>query len=200
LWVIIVLASLILVIILLLCVPFDFIVHIDTEARPRLSMNLKWFFGLVNKKIEKGRKRPGKAKKTRPEKKLKSPIDKKFFFKVLKIKGLFTQVKRLLKDSAFCIKIKELAINLTICPDNAADTGVLFALATPLRIFTDSFYPCKINISPVFESDSIIRGDFSGALRLQPIRLMIPTAKFFFSLPVLRLLGTFITSKWKKEK
>jgi hypothetical protein len=200
LWVIISLAGLILIIVLLLCVPFDFTVYADTESRPRVRINLKWFFGLVNIRFEKSKKTTEKTKETGPSKKKRKPFDKQFLFKTLKIKGLFTSIKRLLKDSASSIKIKELTVNLTVCPDNAADTGILFALTVLLRIFTDSFYPLKLNIYPVFESDSIILASITGAVRFQPVRTIKPVTTFIFSGPVLHLLYIFIKSKWEKRK
>jgi hypothetical protein len=200
LWVIISLAGLILIIVLLLCVPFDFTVYADTKSRPRVRAHLKWFFGLVNIRFKKSKGTARKTKVTGPPKKKKKPFDKQLLFKILKIKGLFTSVKRLLKDFASSIKIKELTVNLTVCPDNAADTGILFALTVPLRMFTNSFYPLKLNIDPVFESESIIIANATGVVRFQPVRTLKPVIVFIFSGPVMRLFYIFIKSKWKIRK
>ena len=197
-WVLISLASLIVIIILLLCVPFDFVVHVNTESRPLLKMNLTWFFGLFKKRIEKSKKPPKKTKESVQATKSKRPADIQLFLKILKIKGLVTQVTRLLKGSVSRIRIKELAVDLTICPDDAADTGILFAYTTPLRIFEDTLYPFKVNINPVFEADTPFTGELRGVVRLQPVRLINPVTKFIFSGPVMRLIYVFITNKWKK--
>ena len=93
-WVAISLVSLILVIILILCVPLDFVFYIDTRARPRVKLSFVWFFGLVDKEIKKRKKEsPEKEDRAKPVKKSKSRINRQLFFRIIKIKGLFKQLK-----------------------------------------------------------------------------------------------------------
>jgi hypothetical protein len=201
LWVAISLVSLILVIILMLCVPLDFVFCIDTKARPRMKLSFIWFFGLIDKEIKKRKKKsPEKEDRVKPVKKSKSRIDWQLILRIIKIKGLFRQFKQFIKDLLSCFKIKELIVDFKIHPDDPADTGILYALALPFNSLTDPRSPYRINIWPSFEPDIMFDGKLAGTIRLQPVKLFKPFAQFVFSIPIARLLYTFISYKWKKEK
>ena len=200
-WVAISLASLILVIILVLCVPFHFVFHIDTRARPRVKLSFVWFFGLIDKDIRKRKKEPpGKKEKAKPTKKSKSRIDRQLISKIIRIRGLFEQIKKFIKDLFSCFNLRELIVDLIVHPDDPADTGILYALALPLNNLMDFGSSYRVNIWPSFESDTMFEGTISGSVKLQPVKLFKPFARFVFSMPAARLLNTFISNKWKKEK
>ena len=200
-WVAISLVSLILVIILILCVPLDFVFHIDTRARPRLKLSFVWFFGLVDKEISKKKKKPPeKEDRAKPVKKSKSRIDRQMIFKIIRIEGLFKQLKQFIKDMFSCFNLRELVVDCEIHPDDPADTGILYALALSFNGLTDYCSPHRIHIWPSFESNALLDGTIAGSIRLQPIKLCKPVARFVFSMPIARLLYTFVRSKWKKEK
>jgi hypothetical protein len=201
LWVAISLVSLILVIILILCVPLDFVFCIDTKTRPRVKLSFVWFFGLIDKEIKKRKKKsPEKEDKVKPVKKSKSRMDRQLIFRIIKIKGLFRQLKQFIKDLIPCFKLKEFIIDFKFCPEDPADMGILYALALSFNSLTDSRSPYRINIWPTFEPDIMFDGKLAGTIRLQPVKLFKPVARFVFSIPIARLLYTFISSKWKKEK
>ena len=198
-WVAISLASLILVIILVLCVPLDFVFRIDTRSRPRTKLSFVWFFGLVDKDIRKRKKEPPeKEDRAKPAKKPKSRIDRQLFFKIVRIKGLFKQFKQFIKDVFSCFNLKELIVDCRVHPDDPADTGILYALALPFNNLTDPCSSYRINIWPSFEPDTLFEGTITGSIRLQPVKLFKPLARLVFSMPAARLLYTFISNKWKK--
>ena len=61
-WVIVTLSSLAAFIILVLCVPLDITLHIDTSDKPRSRMRLVWLFALVSKEIRKVQKKSGEKR------------------------------------------------------------------------------------------------------------------------------------------
>ena len=67
-WAIIILASLIILFILILSIPLDFIFDINTRKSPRFSIRLSWLFGLVDTDLKKTKSKPEQAKKTIEEK------------------------------------------------------------------------------------------------------------------------------------
>ena len=200
-WVAISLASLILVIILVLCVPVDFVFRVDTRSRPRVKLRFVWFFGLVGKEIgKKKEKPPEKEERVKPVKRSKSRMNRQLILDITRTEGLFKQIKQFIKDLFSCLNLKEFIVDLIVHPDNPADTGILYALALPFNNLSDSRSSYRINIWPSFESDTIFKGNIVGSARIQPVKLFKPFARLVFSMPAVRLVYTFVSNKWKKEK
>jgi hypothetical protein len=197
LWVAISLASFILVIILILCVPLNLVFHIDTRARPRTKLSIVWFFGLVDKNIRK--KTPEKKDKVKPAKESKGRIDRQLVSNIVRIKGLYEQIKQFIRDLFSCFNLRELFVDLIVHPDDPADTGILYALALPLNNLMGSSPSYRINIWPSFDSDTTFEGTIAGSMKLHPVKLFKPLTRFVFSMPAARLIYTFVSNKWKKE-
>ena len=68
-WVIITLASLVVLIALVLSVPVDLGLHVDVYGRPKFGMRFAWLFGLVSKEITGEEKKPEEKKPEEPKKK-----------------------------------------------------------------------------------------------------------------------------------
>jgi hypothetical protein len=199
LWVGITLASLALLIILVLSVPLDGVLHVDIYGRPKFSVRLAWFFGLLSKKVEKREKKPEEAAgapegKPRPTKKMRASD----IFRIMRTRGLLKQFITLLKEILPCFRIEKIEANLTVGFDNPADTGLLFAFIGPAMLFFQPAPPHQIRVQPSF--DPVCQGYLSGTLRLQPIQLVPPLVKFTFSLPTIRAIKTLILTKWKRRQ
>ncbi|MFQ5787179.1 MAG: hypothetical protein ACE5H1_04290, partial [Thermodesulfobacteriota bacterium] len=53
-----------------------------------------------------------------------------------------------------------------------------------------------IKVMPSFEDETVIKGYFHGTLRLRPIQLIPPFARFVFSLPTIKALKVLALTKW----
>jgi hypothetical protein len=199
LWAIIILASLIILFILALSVPLDFVFDINTNKSPRFSFRLLWFFGLVDTDLKKPKSKPEQKKKAIGKKPKKRRGPKAgAIYRILQIDKLFSHVVRLLRGILNSFNIKELSANIRVGFDNPADTGWLFAVAAPTN-FLFSYLPYDINFQPSFNNETILEGNLSGDIRLKPLKLISPIAGFVFSLQSIRILKILI-SEWKRKK
>ena len=196
-WVIVALASLIVAAILVFCIPLDTVLYVDVYGRPKFQIKLAWFFGLLNKEVTTGKEKSGKEKRVA---KGKRKANIRAIFQILRTRGLLKQLKRLLKDIFKNLKIRDLRVNSRIGLDDPADTGLLFALIGPATFFLGSSRVHEIKVEPSFEDRVIIEGYLSGALRLIPIRMVVPLLRFAFSLPVIRIFKKLAVAKWKRTK
>ena len=200
-WVIATLAGLLGLVILVLCVPLDATLSIDTSAKPTFRLRMAWFFGLISKELRREKKKPEEKKKVVEEKrKKKRKFEFRKILKILRTKGLLKQVRNLVRSILGQLRIKELAVNLKLGLEDPADTGLVFALIGPATSFLNFPSQYQINVQPSFYGEDVFEGSLRGVLRLQPIRLTGPLLRFAFSLATLRLLKTLISSKWKRKK
>ena len=88
-WVIITLAGLAGLIILVLCVPLDATLNLDTSRSPKFRVRLVWLFGLISKQLSREKKKPREKKEvTKEKRKKKRRIEFKNILKILRTKGL----------------------------------------------------------------------------------------------------------------
>ena len=200
-WVIAALAGLAVLTILVLCVPLDAVLNMDTSGRPKFRLRLVWFFGLISREISRKKKRPEEEKEITKEKpKKKRRIGFNTILKILRIKGLLRQLKGLVRDALGQLKIRELGVNLKLGLDNPADTGFLFALIGSTTPFLNLPSQYQIRVQPSFYDEAAFEGYLRGALRLQPIKIVKPLIRFVFSLAVFRVVKILVLSKWKRKK
>ena len=200
-WVIIVLASLVVILALVLCIPLDMVLHADVYGRPRFSMRLTWLFGLVSKEITRGKKPEKKKEVVKERRKLREGRrGAGAIFQILRTRGLLKQLKGLLKDILSCSKIRELAADLSLGLGNPTDTGLLFAFIGPANLFLNSYFPCQIRVQPSFEDEATFKGYSYGVARLRPVQLVIPSLRFVFSLAAMRAVKRMVLTKWKRKK
>ena len=201
-WVIAALASLAVLIILVLCVPLNIAFRLDVDGRPRFRMRLVWLFGLVSKEITKAKKKPEEESRVTEGKRKprKRKIKARTILEILRTRGLLKQLKRLLKDILRRLKIRDLAADITVGLGDPADTGLLFALIGPATFFLGSSRIHDIRVQPSFEDEAVFKGYLSGAVRLLPIQLVIPSLRFVFSLATIRVVKTLVVSKWRRKK
>ncbi len=190
-WVVTVLASLVLLIVIALCVPLNFVFQVEVHGNLKLSMRLDWLFGLIGKEIPTTR--PGRNLQKHPG----NRIGLRTLFRILQIKGLFSQLKDWLKATFGCLKLQDLRGDFTIGLDDPADTGFLFAVISPIMPFLRGSRFSEIRVRPSFEDEAVCEGYLRGTVRLIPIQLVPPFLKFMFSLPTLRAIKTLVSGRSK---
>lgn len=197
-----VIVCLIVAFILLLCVPLDLKFVWDSLQKPPGRFRLKWFFGALGRDIQKGAPKPErkeKAKKERAGGATKNLNGIRDFIEIVRIKGLFRQLARLIKDLFKQIKLKNFTGSIRVGLGDPADTGFLFAIVNSALPFLDNLAN-KASVQPVFEGDSIFEAHLKGMVRLQPIKFTLPFARFIFSPVGIKLVRTFISMGWKRRK
>ena len=199
-WVLIALASLVAVIILVLCVPLDMVFNVEVYGRLRFRMRLAWLFGMVDKEIKKGKKKPEEKKMVvAGKRKRRMRISARTIIRILRIKGLPRQFIEFLKDLLGQFRIRNIRADFRLGLDDPADTGILFSLLSPAELFLDSFLPCRIRVHPSLYGEAVFEGCLCGTVRLRPIQVVKPFIGFIFSLPTIRTIKLLVLSKWKKK-
>jgi hypothetical protein len=201
LWVIAVLVSLIVLVTLFLCIPLELVFRSNTGERPKFSLKLVWFFGLVTRELRHTKKKPEGKGIIQYESKPSDWIQRlRVTFDILQTKGLLKQLIRFIKGNIRRIKVREFAANLKIGLDNPADTGLLFAFMAPVNLAVSYFLPYQVKIEPSFSGEFPITGYLYGTARLWPIQLAASLLGFAFSLPTLRATKKLVLHKWKRKR
>lgn len=168
-----------------LWIPVDVTARLEADGAPRFGVRLRWLFGLVTRELtarrmprEKIEEEPAKAERRKPGlrrgwKGIRSLLS------LLRTKGLLSRLVRLVKEFFHCFRVNELRIDLRVGLDNPADTGLLFAVIAPVN-FIPASRNRQVRVQPAFE-DAALEGYAYGTLRLRPIRLVPPLAKFTLS-------------------
>jgi len=188
--VLVALACLFALILILLCIPVDILLRIERYEKIKFSIHFGWLFGLINKELKQAERKSHKKE------------ERKFSFDMLKelpIKGLFKQIRRLLEDISGRFSIRKINMDVTAGFDDPADTGYLCAAVYPVLTFYSS-ENCNINFNASFEGKGILQGYAEGALRLLPIRFIVPLLRFIFSGAVFKTLRIMMAQRWKKKK
>lgn len=199
-WIIATLGGLAGLIILVLCVPLDATLNVDSSGKPKFRARLEWLFGLLSKELGRAKKKPEEKKVVTGEKrKKKRRMGFGTILKILRTKGLPRQIKNLVRDVLGQLKIRELAVNLRLGLDNPADTGFLFALIGATTPFLRLPSQYQITVQPSFDK-AVFEGFSYGHVRLRPIKLVGPFIRFVFSLAALRVVKILVLSKWRGKK
>ena len=201
-WVAVFIASLVALVIFVLCVPVGLALRMDASGRPRFSVRLAWFFGLVSTELKEEKKK-AKVEERKAEGKKEREHGKgnaRLVFEALRTRGLLKRLFRLLRDILSRLKFKELGGDLRVGLDNPADTGLLFAFVTPTSLLLNSSSLYDIRVQPSFAEGAVFEGYLYGAVRVWPIQLIPPLTGFVFSLPVVRAVKAVVVTKWKRRK
>ena len=187
-------------IVLILCVPLETVLSLEVYGKPRFRMRMVWLFGLVGKDIKRGKKKTEEKKKeVEGKQKRRRRISARTIFKILRIKGLLRQLRVLLKDLLRTFRIRDLGADFKVGLGNPADTGFLFNFIGPINFFLSSLFPFPVRVQPSFAGGAGLEGYLHGAVRLQPIQLVMPFLRFTFSLPAIRVIKLLVVSKWKRK-
>lgn len=201
-WVVAALASLVFLIILVLCIPVDMSFHLEAYGKPKFKMKMVWLFGLVNKELGRKKKESDGEENTtesRP-KRTKRTIKAKTILQIMKTKGFLRSLVNLLKNIFSHLRIKDFSANFRVGLDDPADTGILFATIGAATSVLSSLGYHQIRVEPSFEDEVVFEGDLCGTIRLSPIQLAPPFMRFVFSLSTIRVLKLLFLTKWKRKK
>jgi hypothetical protein len=202
LWALAALGGLIALVVLLLCVPFDLELQAEVHASPKYRVRWAWFFGLLSREIQTGKKGAGKiaARPTGKGSTLSEQIRRlKAMIRLLRTKGLLRQIKILLVDTRHKIRVRRLEADLTIGLDDPSETFWLFAIAQPVNLILRRYWPHHIRLTPSF-AEPIFDGHVVGAVRVFPILLAPPAIRFIFSPPAFRMLKMAVWNRWKRGR
>jgi hypothetical protein len=198
LWIVAAFVCLLLFILLILCIPFDLFFSITINENPAYRLRLLWLFGLLDRELRKTERKPKKKQRVaETTKKPKHRIDASTVYRILRTRGLWAQLKRLVTGIYKSLDIKELTAYLKVGLENPADTGLLFAIAGPAN-FLLSLLPYRITIYPSFEGDIVFEAHAQGITRLHPIMVLVALLKFLFSSPAMYITRIFVVSRWKR--
>ena len=198
-WGIAVLAALAALLVLALYVPRDLAFHGSTRDKPRFGARFSWFFGLVNKDIEKGKARSVRKKKAKAKRRRRAG-DGRVFLDIIRTRGLLKQVVVLVKSILGCIHIRDTVLDLKIGLEDPADTGLFFSFAGPIAAFMNLYTTHIITLQPSTGDGITFECYTQGKARLRPIELVPPLLKFIFSAAFFRAAGIVIIRRWKRKK
>jgi hypothetical protein len=200
LWFIIGLVSLAVLIILLLCIPVELVFRASTEGRPKFSLRLILFFGLLNKDLRPTAHRSEERETVRGKQGSNWWQRVKFALEVLQTRGLLKQLGSFIMRTYRSMKVRELAANLKVDLDNPADTGLLFAYIAPANLLANYFLPYPVKIEPSFAGESLINGYLNARVKLMPIRVVASATGFAFSVPALQAAKKLVLYRWKRKR
>jgi hypothetical protein len=186
-------------IILALSLPVEATFNLDTADSPKFRLRLNLLFGLFSRELGRGKKKPKeKAAPGKPKKpKKKKKRDFGMMLRILQAKGLFRQIKALIKGILRQFRIRELTVDIKLAPDDPASAGMIYALAGAVPSSLNLPRRYRISITPSFSEET--EGYFHSTISLQPIKLAGPVLRFIFSLAAFRVAKAFISSKWKRK-
>lgn len=181
----------------LLAIPVDltFAVHRDAR-RQESSGSLGWLFGLVRLHLRKpkvgARETRGRSRGDLSPRKRGAVHRAKA---VLRVEGFAWRLLRFARDLLYCVRVRDLSLNVRLGLDDPADTGRLWAVVGPLAaaLATPSF--ARVHIQPEFAAEAL-EIDGKGCLRVIPIQVLFLVFVFVLSPITLRALRTITGEAW----
>ena len=202
-WLIIALISLAVLIILILSIPLEFSFQYNSQEKQASRFRLVWLFGLLSINLAGKERKTSQKEKQAPTVETKGAPghrpDMRFIMRILQIKGLLDQLKRLLIDTLSCLHSKELCAHFKISLDDPADTGALFALSEPFNYIMQNRTPVSISIKPCFYEEAYFEANINTTLRLLPVTLLKLLTSFIFAMPVFRAIKLLVI-EWKRKR
>ena len=194
-WVLIALAGLLALFVLLLSVPIDLSFRLEIYGRPRFKARFSWLFGLFSRDI-KGRKKGDaalkKAVKEKAGKKKRGGGRKAL--RLLSTRGLIRRIKALVLGILRRLEFREFRMDFRGGLENPVDSAMVFSLIWPAYLFLGPSFGRHVNLQVSFEGVAFLEGYCQGTVRLRPIRLAPPLARFIFSAPALRAIKRMVIS------
>ena len=192
-----IIAGLIAFSVLLLCIPIETMVSIDTESSKKYSVIVSWLFGII--KTDLGKKRPKKINKvkTPPKKRrLLSRLDIGFTSQIGSVAGLIKRFKDLIAGIYRQLRIKEITGDLVVGFEDPVQTGMLFAIIGPANALLNLHPRYNVSIIPFFDDEDILEGKLYGNVKVQPVRLVGPVLKLATSKEARHIGNYYIKRKW----
>lgn len=192
-----IIVGLVMFIVLLMCIPVETTVTIDSKSSKKYSLNVAWLFGIVRKDLRE--RRPKQIKETKiPGKKKSLPLrfDIDSLSQIKNAGGLIKHFKDLVSGIYRQLKIKEITGDLVIGLEDPVYTGMLFAVIGPANALLNLHPRYNVSIRPFFDDENILEGNLHGNVKVRPIRLVGPAIKLAVSKEVRRIGKDYLKKKW----
>jgi len=199
---------------LLLVVPIDLEGKVARGgSAPQTRMRIGWLFGHLHKDVSRGsdeRKPSAGGEEEAPEKEddkereetkrgergvdrdeveEKKPegglSSSRAALELLRTEGFLRNLTRLLRGLFGAVRVQFLKIEIKLGLEDPADTAEVVGLLWAVLIPLESLSPIKSRIDPSF-SEEALEGSFEGRLRIVPIKIIPPLARFLLSPPTWR--------------
>ncbi len=195
LWPFVVAAVLAAVCALVLSIPIEAKVELESSQKSRLRLG--WLFGLAHKELRRSEKKPGLRKLGLPRR--GNPGDFLRVLQLLRTSGLMAQFFRYMKDIFRQVRFRNLDADLRIGLEDPADMAMLFGAAAATRPFLHLPSGYKYQLEPCFTSENLAEGYLHAAFSIQPIRLIWPSLQLIFSPASFRFARVMVFGRWKKK-
>jgi hypothetical protein len=105
-------------------------------------------------------------------------------FAVVRTRGLFQQVARLVSDLLRQVKLERSYLKAQFGFDDPADTGVFYGMLSPLLVMAE-LRGLEVHCSPMF-LESGVKGTLGARVHVRPLSVVATVAAFLLSPPVFR--------------
>jgi hypothetical protein len=170
-------------IVLALAVPVEIEFSAAIHGRVVAQTRFKLFFGLLSFAV-KG----GASRKERGGKGAEGTHFLEKLFSAAQAEGIGERSWALAKRLASCVRVKRLALDLTVSLGDDYYTGMLAGLAIPLVLFLDRRFGGGISLRPAFEEDLLLEGGLLAAFSLRPLKIVAPCLAFACSTQFRRVI------------
>ncbi len=175
---------LVLLLVVLLSIPVEFVFNVQKETGFKAGIRLSWLFGLVDRDLTRRRRRPpervAKPAEAHPGKRKRNYLRAvRIMLAAIRTRSLLKRLVALFRDLIKSVRIKDLYLALRFGFDDPADTGTLFGAVSTL-VACLQFSRSHLTIEPDFTNEVLV-GRFRGAVSVRPIRLLYHLAAFAFS-------------------
>jgi hypothetical protein len=187
------LAGLLALAVLLLSVPVNLAFQLEVYGRPKFKARFSWLFGLLARDIT-GRKKRDAAQKTvvsdKAGKKKRSGGRKAL--RALTTRDLIWRLKTLVLGILRRLEFRDFRMDFRGGFENPADSAMVYSFIWPAYLFLGPAFGRHVQLQVSFEGEAFLEGYCQGAVRLRPIRLAPPLARFVFSAPALKAIKRMV--------
>lgn len=189
---------------LLLLIPVDLEGRVARGGdRPETRLRIGWLFGRLQKDLFRGSERePSKAwgEKAPPAEEEEGKEEEgeredegegrgrsspRIALELLRTRGFLRSLGDLLRGLFGAVQVQSLRIDLSVGLSDPADTAEAFGLMMAVLIPLEAVTPLRSQVAPSF-SEERLAGSAEGVLRIAPIKIVPPLARFVLSPPAWR--------------
>ena len=164
----------------LLLVPVHLVFSSERGAEiSQTKVTVKWLFGLVRFTLA-----PKGREQEKPKKERRRP---RIFFIALRTYGFAQRVFKFARDLLGVIHVRWLRVDLRLGLPDPAETGMLAGAVMPVMALASPFHGIELSIEPDFCLEGF-RTQINGELKVYPVALIVPVARFVFCAPTFRLV------------
>jgi len=189
---------------LLLLIPVDLEGRVARGGdRPETRLRIGWLFGRLQRDLFRGGERePSKAwgKKAPPAEEEEGKEEEgeredegegrgrsspRIALELLRTRGFLRSLGDLLRGLFGAVQVQSLRIDLSVGLSDPADTAEAFGLMMAVLMPLEAVTPLRSQVAPSF-SEERLAGSAEGVLRIAPIKIVPPLARFVLSPPAWR--------------